>query len=132
MRDPKHTIAMLHELKQIGVKLDLDDFGTGYSSLASLHTFPLDVLKIDRSFIANVCRGRHFAALVQAINQLAQNLGMSVVAEGIETQEQLQALQSLDCQLRRDSCSPARWISSAMEFRTSQCMLSADLVADPA
>ena len=98
MRDQDLAIRTLQKLRELGLKLDLDDFGTGYSSLASLHLFPLDVLKIDRSFVANIGRGRDFAALVHAVSQLARNLGIAVVAEGIETVEQLQMLQALDCQ----------------------------------
>jgi EAL domain-containing protein (putative c-di-GMP-specific phosphodiesterase class I) len=98
MRDQQLAIRTLRKLRELGLKLDLDDFGTGYSSLASLHLFPLDVLKIDRSFVANIGRGRDFAALVHAVSQLARNLGIAVVAEGIETPDQLQMLQALDCQ----------------------------------
>ena len=97
MKNPLAATSMLHAIKAVGVKLDMDDFGTGYSSLACLHEFPLDVLKIDRSFIANMNRGRDFAALVYAVVQLARNLNISVVAEGIETADQLLTLQSLDC-----------------------------------
>ena len=99
MRDVATAAQMLRAIKAIGVKLDMDDFGTGYSSLACLHQFPLDVLKIDRSFIANLDRGRDFAALVYAVTQLARNLNISVVAEGIETAAQALMLQSLDCEL---------------------------------
>jgi PAS domain S-box-containing protein len=98
MRDPQTTMQTLRELKDIGVKLALDDFGTGYSSLACLHQFPIDLLKIDRSFISNVSRGREFAALVHAIILLARNLGIGVVAEGVELADQVALLQSLDCQ----------------------------------
>lgn len=98
MRDQETAIQTLRKLKAIGVKLDLDDFGTGYSSLASLHLFPLDVLKLDRSFIANISRGRDFTALVHSVAQLARNMGIAVVAEGIESIDQMQILQALDCQ----------------------------------
>jgi PAS domain S-box-containing protein len=98
MRNPQTTLQTLSELKEIGVKLALDDFGTGYSSLSCLHQFPLDLLKIDRSFIANISRGREFTALVHAIILLARNLGIGVVAEGVESAEQVALLQSLDCQ----------------------------------
>jgi EAL domain-containing protein (putative c-di-GMP-specific phosphodiesterase class I) len=97
MRDVEQATQILKAIKEIGVQLDLDDFGTGYSSLSCLHQFSLDVLKIDRSFVANIGRGRDFAALVHAVALLARNLGMHVVAEGIETVEQLLVLQSLDC-----------------------------------
>jgi predicted signal transduction protein with EAL and GGDEF domain len=98
MKDAAAATKMLLAIKAIGVKLDMDDFGTGYSSLACLHEFPIDVLKIDRSFIANIDRGRDFAALVHAVAQLARNLNISVVAEGIETVDQLLTLQALECE----------------------------------
>ena len=98
MRDPVTATQALRAIKDMGVKLDMDDFGTGYSSLACLHQFALDVLKIDRSFIANIDRGRGFAALVAAVTQLAHNLDFSVVAEGVETLDQVLLLQSLDCE----------------------------------
>ena len=98
MKDAATAIKMLHAIKARGVKLDVDDFGTGYSSLACLHDFPIDVLKIDRSFVMNIDRGRDFAALVHAVAQLARNLNISVVAEGIETVDQALMLQSLDCE----------------------------------
>ncbi len=98
MKDVRSMTEMLRAIKAIGVKLDMDDFGTGHSSLACLHQFPIDVLKIDRSFVANMERSRDLTALVQAVTQLARNLEISVVAEGIETLEQALMLQSLDCE----------------------------------
>jgi diguanylate cyclase (GGDEF)-like protein/PAS domain S-box-containing protein len=99
MKDIDTGVRLLRAIKETGVQIDLDDFGTGYSSLASLHQFPIDVLKIDRSFIANINRGRDFAALVYAVSQLARNLNIEVVAEGIETMEQAAVLLSLDYDL---------------------------------
>ncbi|MBK7405034.1 MAG: EAL domain-containing protein [Phycisphaerales bacterium] len=98
MRDIESGIAVLRELRSFGFKIALDDFGTGYSSLASLHRFPLDILKIDRSFVSNLSLGREYAALVHAISALAHNLHMEVVAEGVESREQLATLQALECQ----------------------------------
>jgi diguanylate cyclase (GGDEF)-like protein len=98
MQNVEQATQILRTIKDIGVKLDLDDFGTGYSSLSCLHQFPLDVLKIDRSFVANIERGRDFAALIHAVASLARNLGISVIAEGIETAEQLAVLQTLECE----------------------------------
>lgn len=98
MRDADLAQRVLNALKDIGVQLAMDDFGTGYSSLSCLHQFPFDVLKIDRSFIANLDRGRDMTALVHAVVALARNLEIHVVAEGIETTEQLITLQSLGCQ----------------------------------
>ncbi len=99
MSNPEQATALLGLIKGLGFKVYMDDFGTGHSSLASLHQFPIDVIKIDRSFIANLSRGREFAALVNAICTLARNLNFKVVAEGVETDEQLTLLQALDCQL---------------------------------
>jgi EAL domain-containing protein (putative c-di-GMP-specific phosphodiesterase class I) len=76
----------------------MDDFGTGYSSLSTLHLFPLNGLKIDRSFVGSMTERRDYAAIVHAITTLARNLGMTLVAEGIETQEQVVMLQAMDCQ----------------------------------
>jgi diguanylate cyclase (GGDEF)-like protein/PAS domain S-box-containing protein len=98
MTDPALARRVLQALKQIGVGLCLDDFGTGQSSLWCLHDFPIDVLKIDRSFIANLSRGRDYLALIHAANQLAHNLNMRVVAEGIESPDQIAALVAVGCE----------------------------------
>ncbi len=92
----------LREIKQLGVALSVDDFGTGYSSLASLHDFPIDVFKLDRSFIAADLtseRGRALMAVTHAVLQLARNIGVRVIAEGVETPQQLAVLQSLRCDM---------------------------------
>ena len=93
------TISKLAAFKASGVLLSLDDFGTGYSSLSCLHRFPIDFLKVDRSFVQNLDGLNDSVAIVQTIVNLAQNMGMNVVAEGIETPEQLAILQSLGCRL---------------------------------
>lgn len=98
MQNPQVAKATFRELRQIGVKIDMDDFGTGHSSLACLQEFPIDYLKIDRAFIANMERSRSFAALVHAVTTLGHNLGLTTVAEGIETADQLAMLQSMDCE----------------------------------
>ena len=97
MQNPAVASATLADLRSLGVKIAMDDFGTGHSSLTCLQELPIDVLKIDRSFIANMERSRSFAALVHAVTTLGQNLGLAAVAEGIETPDQLAMLQSLDC-----------------------------------
>ncbi|HEX6751542.1 MAG TPA: PAS domain S-box protein [Longimicrobium sp.] len=89
--------SILARLRDLGVLLCMDDFGTGYSSLGYLHRFPIDELKIDRSFVSGMEFDRRNAQLVQAIVALARNLGVVVVAEGVETNEQLQLLRALDC-----------------------------------
>ncbi|MCU0524839.1 MAG: EAL domain-containing protein [Elainella sp. Prado103] len=96
MSDTEVIELVLNQLRVLGVQLYIDDFGTGYSSLSRLLELPLDVLKIDRSFVQQLCskRGEY---LVRAITNLAHNLGIDVIAEGVETEEQAIKLQSLGC-----------------------------------
>ncbi len=89
---------MLKQLRLLGVQLSIDDFGTGYSSLSYLHRFPIDTLKIDRSFVTQMTNNNENAEIVRTIVMLAQNLGMDVVAEGVETSEQLALLRKLNCE----------------------------------
>ncbi|WP_046113838.1 putative bifunctional diguanylate cyclase/phosphodiesterase [Aquincola tertiaricarbonis] len=89
--------ARLHELKALGLSLALDDFGTGYSSLASLHQLPVDVVKIDRSFVSQAESSAHHRVLIEATLRVAASLGMRTVAEGIETAGQAGILQALQC-----------------------------------
>jgi EAL domain-containing protein (putative c-di-GMP-specific phosphodiesterase class I) len=97
LEDPDGAEATLKALKQLGVKLALDDFGTGYSSLTYLKRFPIDVLKIDKSFITDLHVSDREAALTSATISLGQKLRLRIVAEGIETTDQLQHLRDLDC-----------------------------------
>ncbi len=97
MEDTESSRDALAQIEHLGVGLQMDDFGTGYSSLSCLHKFPLQGLKIDRSFIVSVSGRRDAVAVLQAIVALAHNLGMEVVAEGLETTEQVALLQALDC-----------------------------------
>jgi diguanylate cyclase (GGDEF)-like protein/PAS domain S-box-containing protein len=97
MRDSVATVARLHSLKQLGVKVAIDDFGTGYSSLAYLRQFPVDVLKIDRSFVADMNRSPDGTALIHTLVQLGRTLGLVTLAEGIETHEQLKGLRAEQC-----------------------------------
>lgn len=101
MTDVDHAIARLQALRSCGFKLSLDDFGTGYSSLSYVKRFPIDELKIDRAFVMDVHRGGKDGALVAAIVALARMLDLQVVAEGVETQAQSAALQSLGCHLHQ-------------------------------
>ncbi|MDX2016763.1 MAG: EAL domain-containing protein [Planctomycetota bacterium] len=87
----------LGRLRALGVRMAMDDFGTGMSSLSGLHELPIDVLKIDRSFVRNLCQGKQFMALARSIIELAGNLGLRTVAEGIETPNDLAVLQALGC-----------------------------------
>ncbi len=97
IRNPEAATAILKQLKDLGIRLSLDDFGTGYSSLSYLHRFPVDILKIDRSFIANLNKATESIEIVKAIINLGQTLNLDVVAEGIETCEQLELLQQHQC-----------------------------------
>src|SRR5215203_2179008 len=97
MKDPEEAIEKLHELKLMGIQVAIDDFGTGYSSLNYLKRFPIDTLKIDRSFVADVCKDPHDTAIVRAIINLGHALDLTVIAEGVETREQLQYLTALEC-----------------------------------
>ncbi|MDP9219422.1 MAG: EAL domain-containing protein, partial [Actinomycetota bacterium] len=99
MRDAQATLILLRVLKDQGIRLSIDDFGTGYSSLAYLKRFPVDTLKIDRAFVARLGRDPDDSAIVQAIQALAATLGMSTVAEGLETAEQLDVLVRLGCDM---------------------------------
>ena len=95
----RHDMAsIMQRIREMGVGLAMDDFGTGHSSLSCLRRFPLDTLKIDRSFILNLENHREFTAVMQAIITLAHNLRMDVVAEGIENEVQLAQLQAMDCE----------------------------------
>jgi predicted signal transduction protein with EAL and GGDEF domain len=98
MRDEEQTTRILSELKSLGVRLCIDDFGTGYSSLSYLRRFALDVLKIDRSFICEMLNNSESREIVKTILNLGSNLGMEVVAEGVETLEQVSLLKSLGCE----------------------------------
>ncbi len=91
------STKLVNELKKRNLEICLDDFGTGYSSLSYLHRFPVDTLKIDRSFIDSIGKPKENSEIIQSIITLAHNLGMEVVAEGIETEEQLIYLQQLKC-----------------------------------
>ena len=97
MKDPEEAIEKLHELKLMGIKVAIDDFGTGYSSLNYLKRFPIDTLKIDKTFVADVCKDPHDTAIVRAIINLGHALDLTVIAEGVETKEQLQYLSALEC-----------------------------------
>ena len=91
------TISVLHQLKSLGIQLSIDDFGTGYSSLSYLKQFPIDKLKIDQSFIKNLHTNDEDKAIVQAIIDLAKNLNLRTIAEGVEERVHFDFLQSLAC-----------------------------------
>ena len=95
--DPDKARKLLVALKDLQMPIAMDDFGTGYSNLASLHSLPIDILKIDRSFVSSMLQDRDKAVIVRTILSLAESLGLHVTAEGIETQELAHALQSMGC-----------------------------------
>ena len=97
MSDVTPAVELLHRMKALGVNLSIDDFGTGYSSFSYLSRFPIDVLKIDRSFVADITHDANDAAIVTSIIALAHNLKLAVIAEGVETAEQLDYLRSHGC-----------------------------------
>jgi diguanylate cyclase (GGDEF)-like protein/PAS domain S-box-containing protein len=97
MQDPQSTIAVLRALKDLGIRLTLDDFGTGYSSLSYLKRFPIDALKIDKSFVKGLCTDSGDSKLVSAVINLGRSFHLRVIAEGIETREQFLALQGQNC-----------------------------------
>ena len=98
MEDVSRSQALLTRLRKLGVQIVIDDFGTGYSSLMRLKLLPMDTVKVDRSFIENIARDPRDRALVMAIVAMARNLGVTVVAEGVETMEQLEVLRSFETQ----------------------------------
>jgi diguanylate cyclase (GGDEF)-like protein len=104
MEGADHMIALLTSLRQLGLKLAIDDFGTGYSSLSYLTRFPVNRLKIDQSFVGRLGRGPHDISIVQAAIQLGHNLGMEVIAEGVETESQRLCLQRLACDQIQGYC----------------------------
>jgi diguanylate cyclase (GGDEF)-like protein len=98
MQSPQAGAAVLQELHKLDLHLDVDDFGTGYSSLAYLQSFPVQTLKVDRSFVCRMHSGAQQSEIVRAIVGLAHNLGMDVTAEGVETPQQVESLRALNCQ----------------------------------
>lgn len=92
------AVELLTKLRALGVQLSIDDFGTGYSSLSYLQRFPIDTLKIDRSFVSRMMENEENTQIVRTIVSLGQNLGMDVVAEGVETEDQLALLRQLECE----------------------------------
>jgi EAL domain-containing protein (putative c-di-GMP-specific phosphodiesterase class I) len=97
MDDARAMAAVLGRLKDVGVRIAVDDFGTGYSSLAYLKRFPLDLLKIDRSFISGLAAPGEDAVIVGAMTRMADALGLLAIAEGVETAAQLAELERIGC-----------------------------------
>jgi diguanylate cyclase (GGDEF)-like protein/PAS domain S-box-containing protein len=97
MQSNEATLRVLHQLRELGVRISMDDFGTGYSSLSYLRSFPFNKIKIDRSFIKDLSNGNDAVAIVQSIITLANTLNMTTTAEGVETEEQLTILRAMGC-----------------------------------
>ena len=97
--DTEQSIAAMKSVKQSNIKLSIDDFGTGYSSLSYLKKFPINTLKIDRSFVSESATNKEDAAICVAIITLAKSLGLQIVAEGVETEEQLSFLKQHNCDI---------------------------------
>lgn len=97
LQDKKGTLAILHRLREFGVRIALDDFGTGYSSLTYLQCFPFDKIKIDRSFVRDVATDAGSLNIVRAITALASGMGMTATAEGVETREQIHRIAAEGC-----------------------------------
>jgi diguanylate cyclase (GGDEF)-like protein len=114
------TLAMLHELKGLGLSITMDDFGTGYSSLSYLRSFPFDAIKIDQSFVRDLSQHEDSRAIIRAVVALAKALGMRTLAEGVETREQLEELQRAGCDEvqgflygKPTSAAPTIWLRQA-------------------
>ena len=99
LMDSDETTEKLSALKELGIRLAIDDFGTGYSSLNYLQRFPIDIVKIDKSFVDGVDAGLEGSAIVRAAVQLGQTFRLETVAEGIEAESQARELRSLECEL---------------------------------
>ncbi|MEM9509628.1 MAG: EAL domain-containing protein, partial [Cyanobacteria bacterium P01_E01_bin.35] len=98
MDNVENTISLLNQLQELKIKISMDDFGTGFSSFSYLHRFPINTLKVDRSFVSNMSQGEKNREIVNTIIILAHRLGMDVIAEGIETAEELAILKEFDCE----------------------------------
>ena len=97
MEDPTRTLRLLNELHNTGLRLAIDDFGTGYSSLSALQQFPISTLKIDQSFVCNATTSHDQATIVSMIIEMGHTLRLDVVAEGVESEDQLRFLRALNC-----------------------------------
>jgi EAL domain-containing protein (putative c-di-GMP-specific phosphodiesterase class I) len=98
-KDPERTIEVLERLRELGLRIAIDDFGTGYASLSHLQRLPVDILKVDKSFVAALSNGGKSRDLLQAILGVGQALSLAVVAEGIEAQSQMTVLQEMGCEM---------------------------------
>ena len=127
MQNTFATLAILHELRKLGVQIAMDDFGTGYSSLSYLRSFPFDKIKIDRSFIEDISNGAEPYAIVNAVAGLANCLNMVSTAEGVETSQQRDTLQSMGCtEMQGYLFSKARPAGEVSQFFTKKLAVASD------
>jgi EAL domain-containing protein (putative c-di-GMP-specific phosphodiesterase class I) len=127
IEDLRHMIPILHEIRELGVRLSLDDFGTGYSSLSLLRKLPIDELKIDRAFVENIVTHREDRLMIMNIVDIARNLDIEVVAEGIETADQSSLLIDMGCRLQQGFyfCRPApleQFVDYCSELNSDQAV----------
>jgi EAL domain-containing protein (putative c-di-GMP-specific phosphodiesterase class I) len=118
---PEAVTPTLQALRALGLELSLDDFGTGYSSLSYLHRFPLDALKIDRAFVSRMDTQEESKAIIQTIITLAHQLGLYVVAEGVESAEQLRHLRALGCEYGQ-----GYFVSRPLDAKTISALIAAE------
>ena len=97
LQENARTLGTLHRLRELGVRVSMDDFGTGYSSLSYLRSFPFDKIKIDRSFVGDMAKSPDGDAIIRAIAGLGRSLGMTTVAEGVETPDQMARIRAEGC-----------------------------------
>jgi len=117
LQESDDTLAMLHKLRSLGMRISMDDFGTGYSSLGYLQKFPFDKIKIDRSFVQNMAEREDSLAIVRAVAAMGASLGMMTTAEGVETAEQFERLKKEGCtEVQGYLFSPARPASEVREL----------------
>ena len=122
MRNPFEVHKTLSDIAKLGVQLCVDDFGTGYSSLSHLHTFPVGTLKIDRAFTSRLTAGREHVEMARTILLLGQNLGLTVIAEGIETAMQCDWLCAAGC-----TYGQGYFFGAAVDYRSASAMLDTAL-----
>src|SRR5205823_4666349 len=138
MENADMAARLLKRLKALGVHLSIDDFGTGYSSLGYLHRFPVNTLKIDRSFVGRIGEAAENIEIVRTVVSLAENMGMEVVAEGVETLSQLSQLRKLNCQYGQgylfsrpvDAATIDTWIARKPEWQT-ELFPASDFIGAP-
>jgi EAL domain-containing protein (putative c-di-GMP-specific phosphodiesterase class I) len=118
MENAESSIALLKQLRELNVRVGIDDFGTGYSSLSYLHQFPIDTLKIDRSFVNQMGVDEENSVIVRTIISLAHNLAADVIAEGVETSEQVELLRALGCEYAQGF-----YFSTAVESETAEHLI---------